>query len=126
MPKKSMKVDMEAGTCRIWNGEAFHGTTVCYAATPDDDTAFQCDYVFGILFESRPTEVRALREERRRAGKTVRKLPSDRLHNELMVAFGPDMSAKDAVTTLRRLAGVIQKTAYSSENERTKNTLLSG
>jgi hypothetical protein len=106
---KPKKVDMESGTSRIWNGDCFHGTTACYAATPDDHTAFQCDCEFETLFESKPREVRAFREERRRNGKSIRKLGASSLRSEHIVAFGPEMSALDAVNALRRLAKIIGK-----------------
>jgi hypothetical protein len=101
------KVD-EGATCRIWNGEFFHGTTVMYAAVGDDSFGMQCDYVLDTLADSRKEEVRAYRASLRLDGKQVRSLAEDRVQNELVVIFGPEMSTRSAVETLRALVKKIE------------------
>jgi len=106
---KILKVDMNAGSSRIWNGEFFGGTTVLYAAKGDHSFGMQCDYELSTLTDVNPDEVRAFRESRRRGGGKIRKLPSNRVRDELIVIFGPDMSAKSAVATLKHLVGKIER-----------------
>lgn len=69
----------------------------------------QCDYELATLMDMCPNEVRAVRESRRRSGAKVKMLPKDRIRDELVVIFGPDMSAKSAVRTLRHLVDKIEK-----------------
>lgn len=109
MKKRLVKKDIKEGSSRIWNGESFAGTTVLYAAKDDDSFGMQCDYELATLMDMNPDEVRAFRESRRRSGAKVKRLPNDRIRDELVVIFGPDMSAKSAVRTLRRLAEKIER-----------------
>jgi hypothetical protein len=90
--KKIVKVRFDEGT---------HGSGM--ANLGDDSFGMQSDYDLQTLFESDPQEVRAFRESRRRAAAKVRSLAEDKIHDELVVIFGPEMSAKDAVSTLRHL-----------------------
>ncbi|MCK1301959.1 hypothetical protein IVB33_11045 [Bradyrhizobium sp. 24] len=109
MKKRLVKVDLDEGSSRIWNGESFAGTTVLYGAKDDDAFGMQCDYELSTLTEVSPEEVRAFRESRRRGGGKVKKLPNNRIRDELVVIFGPDMSAKSAVTTLKHLVKKIEE-----------------
>jgi hypothetical protein len=109
MKKRVTKIDLNEGSSRIWNGEGFSGTAVLYAAKDDDAFGMQCDYELATLTELNPDEVRAARESRRRSGIKVKRLPSDRIRDELVVIFGPDMSAKSAVSTLRHLVERIER-----------------
>jgi hypothetical protein len=102
------RVDFDYGSSRIWNGDSFTGTTILYAAKDDDSFGMQCDYELETLIDLNPDEVRAFRESRRRADAKVRKLSDDRVRDELVVIFGPEMSAKRAVSTLRHLADKIE------------------
>jgi hypothetical protein len=107
--KGLVRVDLDEGSSRICNGESFAGTTILYAAKDDDSFGMQCDYELATLMELNPEEVRAFRERRRRAGVKVKRLPNDRIRDELVVIFGPDMSAKSAVATLKHLAKKIEQ-----------------
>ena len=91
MKRKLVRIDMDAGSSRIWNGESFAGTTILYAAKDDDSFGMQCDYELTTLMDLNPEEVRAFRESRRRTGGKVKRLPNDRIRDELVVIFGPDM-----------------------------------
>jgi hypothetical protein len=106
---KIVKVDMDEGSCRIWNGDSLAGTTVLYAAKGDESFGMQCDYNLQTLFETDPQEVRARRQSRRRTGGKVRPLAEDKIHDELVVIFGPEMSAKSALITLRHLIQKIEE-----------------
>ncbi|UPJ74100.1 hypothetical protein [Bradyrhizobium sp. 187] len=108
MKKRLVKVDLDEGSSRIWNGESFAGTTILYAAKDDGAFGMQCDYELSTLMDVNPDEVRAFRESRRRGGSKVKRLPNDRIRDELVVIFGPDMSAKSAVTTLKHLVNKIE------------------
>jgi hypothetical protein len=105
---KILKVDMNAGSCRIWNGDTFSGTTVVYAAKGNDSFAIQCDYELLTLMDYHKDEVRAVRENRRRAGAKLKPLPDNRIQDELVVIFGPEMSAQSAVKTLECLVKKIK------------------
>lgn len=109
MKKRLLKIDINGGSSRIWNGESFAGTTILYAAKDDDSFGMQCDYELATLMDMNPDEVRAFRESRRRSGAKVKRLANDRIRDELVVIFGPDMSAKSAVRTLRRLVEKIDR-----------------
>ena len=108
MKKRLVKVDLDEGSSRIWNGESFAGTTILYAAKDDGAFGMQCDYELSTLMDVNPDEVRAFRESRRRGGSKVKRLLNDRIRDELVVIFGPDMSAKSAVTTLKHLVKKIE------------------
>jgi hypothetical protein len=109
MKKRVVRIDINEGSSRIWNGESFVGTTILYAAKDDDSFGMQCDYELATLMDLNPDEVRAFRESRRRSGVKVKRLPNDRIRDELVVIFGPDMSAKSAVRTLMHLVEKIEK-----------------
>jgi hypothetical protein len=108
MKSRLVKEDVNEGSSRIWNGESFVGTAILYAAKDDDAFGMQCDYELSTLTDVHPDEVRAFRETRRRGGSKVKRLPNDRVRDELVVIFGPDMSAKSAATTLKHLAKKIE------------------
>jgi hypothetical protein len=109
MKNKIVKIDMDEGSTRIWNGDHFAGTTILYAAKGSDSFGMQCDYELATLMDVNADEVRAVRESRRRSGVKVKRLADDRICDELVAIFGPDMSAKSAVCTLKRLAAKIER-----------------
>ena len=108
MKKRLVTVDFDEGSSRISNGEWFAGTTIVYAAKGDHAFGMQCDYKLSTMTDTHPNEVRVVRESRRRGGGKVKRLPNDRIRDELIVIFGPDMSANSAVATLKHLAKKIQ------------------
>lgn len=85
-----------------WRDE-FSGTTMVYRMTPGEIDCSQCDYDVNMQCETRPKDVRAIREERRDKGLKPRRLRFEELQNELLVILGPEMSARDAVIELERL-----------------------
>jgi hypothetical protein len=118
------KVDLNHGASRIWNGETFGGTTILYAAKDDDSFALQCSYEVETLMERHPQEVRAFRESCRRAGSKAKKLPENRIRDELVVIFGPDMDAKHAVGTLRNLADKIEKSGLMTGRDEADDYII--
>ena len=109
MKNKSIEVDFDEGSStRIALGEWFAGTTVVYAAKGDDAFGMKCDYKLSTMTATHSNEVRLVRKSRRRNGGKVKRLPDDRIRDELVVIFGPDMSANSAVATLKHLAKKIQ------------------
>lgn len=97
------------GAHRIWEGKEFTGTTVLYAITEDLSMAFQCDFHIDAQNESYPNETRAYRENRRKRNIAPTKLGNDRLWHEAVVLLGPEMTPKNAVAALRRLADEIEQ-----------------
>lgn len=83
------KKDFESGTCRMWNGDTFTGTSIIYAVRDGDFMPVQCDYELHTLTESNPKEVRAYRQSLKRSGLKQPRLRADQLHEELVVIFGP-------------------------------------
>lgn len=94
---------------RIFEGDEFNGTYIVYGGTPNCVTPFACDVEIHSLEESKDQDLRAYRLRRRRQGKSVRPLRRDALHHELLVIFGPEMSPREAVETLRSLAVEIER-----------------
>ena len=82
----------------------FNGTTMVYRLSPGEDIdSSQCDYDVAMQCESRPKDVRAIREELRDKGQKRAKPRFTELHNELLITLGPGMSANDAVSEMERL-----------------------
>lgn len=106
--KKILAVDYDAGSSRLWNGEAFDGTTMIYGAKGDDSFPAQCDYEIALMIESRPQQVRAYRKSRVDKGRKPAKLGPNQLHDELFVVVGPEMTPSSAAETLERLAARIR------------------
>lgn len=106
---KVVRVDDREGACRIFNGDRFSGTAVVHGASPDDHTCFQCDFELDTLQETWPEQVRSRRLLLQKAGKPAPKIRPDQLAKEIVVIFGPEMSANDAVASLERLARQIRK-----------------
>jgi hypothetical protein len=88
---------------RIWSGSDFAGMAVGYGAYGHDVVPMQCNYELDSSFGGDPKEVRAYRKSRRRKGQKVKKLGKNKLRHELFVVFGPEMSAAEAVRTLKCL-----------------------
>jgi hypothetical protein len=107
---KQPKIDYRKHECRVFDRDEFKGTYIVYGGTPyNTEAVFACDIMVRPYDESDHKESRAYRLKRQRAGKSVAPLRKDTLHNELMVALGPEMSAKEAVQTLRLLAKKIEQ-----------------
>jgi hypothetical protein len=95
------------GAGRIDEVVEFGGTAVVYAATTDDHTCFQCDFELEPWLESHPEQTRARRIQAR--GRPSALIPANRLKHEIVVLLGPELSASDAVRTLKRLAKQIER-----------------
>lgn len=94
---------------RLWERNYLFGTSIVYAATTKEDASFLCDYYLPLLDETHLSECRARRKQRQRSEECVESLADERLSNELLVIFGPEMSAHDAVITLQRLLDRIRE-----------------
>jgi hypothetical protein len=53
-------------------------------------------------------ELRAYRQARRQSGKSVADLGEEKLADELLVVFGPEMSARNAIAALEKLVNEIK------------------
>jgi len=120
---KIVKVE-EGGSSRIWNGDVFHGTTVMYAAAGDDSFGMQCDYELDTLVDARKKEVRAYRTSLVRRGKKLDPLKDDQIQDELVVIFGPEMSARRAVETLTALAKKIEREGLLTGRDETDDYVI--
>ncbi len=94
---------------RIQDGEDFRGTYMVYGADPTGHVVFACDVEVKTMDESRYEELRAHRLRRLASGKKAKEIRDDQLSNELLVVFGPELSATAAVDTLLKLVKHIQK-----------------
>lgn len=81
----------------------WEGTAIIYAGSGEKTWGFSGDYDLTFQDESCPKELRFYREDRRRRGLKVKQLNESKLRNEILVVFGAEMSAKDAVRTLEAL-----------------------
>lgn len=81
----------------------WEGTAIIYAPSGSNTFGFSGDYDLSFQDESRPNELRGYREVRRRRGLKVNDLSDSKLRNEMLVVFGAEMSAKDALRTLEAL-----------------------
>jgi hypothetical protein len=97
------------GTSRIFDGRNFKGTAMIYAMTPNDQTILECDFFINSLSETWPNEMRSKREIRRATGQQVEALPKDSLHHEMLVIFGAEQSATDAIASLERLVAELKQ-----------------
>ena len=95
---------------RIFEGDDFNGTYVCYGATPCGCiTSFACDIDIQSLSETRVDELRAYRQMRQRRGRRLPSLRDKAFHEKIFVIFGPELSAKRAIAALEKLAENIKK-----------------
>lgn len=118
------KEDFESGTCRMWNGDIFAGTSIIYAVRDGDFMPVQCDYELHTLMESNPKEVRAYRQSLKRSGLKQPRLRADQLHEELVVIFGPEMSAKKALHTLEFLTRRIKAEGLLTGRDRSDDYVM--
>lgn len=86
--------------------ESLRGTGVAYIVTPDDFEEFQCDFELDAETESFPEQSRAYRKARKKA---LPKIEPHHLKDEIVMLFGPEVSANDAVAYLERMAKNIRK-----------------
>jgi hypothetical protein len=92
------------------------GTASMYAASPRAWKHYDGDYQIEIGSTSHPEDMRAYRKRARKNGKAC-VLREEALKDEAVVIFGPDVSAGDAISLLRRLASEIARRGlYTGEN----------
>jgi hypothetical protein len=83
--------------------DVFHGTTAIYVIEGDGYVDFFIgDYEVSALEETWKEQVRAERLWQEQAGTTPAKLPRDSLRDQVLVAFGPEVSAEQAVVALEK------------------------
>jgi hypothetical protein len=81
----------------------WEGTAIIYAASGKRTFGFSGDYDLSFRDETSPNELRNYREDRRGRGLRIKALTESKLRNEMLVVFGAEMSAADAVRTLEAL-----------------------
>jgi hypothetical protein len=90
---------------RIYEEEFFSGTAMSYAVTDDGFAYYPVDYELSSIEESYPEEMRAGLKGRTPVGRA----PVGKLQDELVILFGPSLSAKRAVELLGGLARKIER-----------------
>ena len=89
----------------------FQGTTAIYVVEPRDHVEiFLGDYDIEGMPETWPEEFRSYRQRRKRRGKAVPELPAASLDDRILIAFGPEVSARQAVASLERAIKSIKST----------------
>ncbi len=96
-------------TYRIHGGSRFCGTASLYAATANDHMWSISDYHLETMEETRLEETRAFRLAQKKEGRPVARLRKDQLAHELVILFGPEMTANEAVAALERVANDIRE-----------------
>lgn len=93
----------------VWNADVLSGTCVMYAGTEDDATPIICDVKLMTRQQSDLGQLRAsylleTKQEKRRRGRAA----FGPLGCDMATIFGAELSAKDAVASLRRIADLIE------------------
>ncbi|WP_166298193.1 hypothetical protein [Bradyrhizobium sp. 2S1] len=76
------------------------------------------------MLESKPQDVRAFRQDLRRKGIERRHLRDDERHSEMVVIFGPELSAKQAVEQLECLVARIKKHGLQTGKDSSEDYVL--
>jgi hypothetical protein len=88
---------------KVYEKEMVSETAMPYSITDDGYGFYPVDHEIESLSETHP-------EERRAGARAMGNRPSDhKLHAELMVLFGPELPAKQAIKLLRDLAGHLER-----------------
>ena len=83
--------------------DLFHGTTAIYSIARDGYTDFFIgDYEINATRETWREQVRAELLSQEQAGTPPAKLPRDSLRDQVLIAFGPQVSAQQAVVALEK------------------------
>ena len=100
------KLDEQHTPSTAWNGgfqDVFQGTTAIYVIEPRDHAdIFLGDYEIEAMPETWPEQLRGNRQRLKRKGRAVPDLPDASLADKVLIAFGPEVSARQAVAALRR------------------------
>jgi hypothetical protein len=84
------------------------GSYMAYGAVPNHVDPFPCE-VYVNTQDDDHKQLRAFRLKRLRSQKRLPRLRKNGLHHELLVIFGPQVSPRRAVSSLRNLARYIEK-----------------
>ena len=60
------------------------------------------DFEIDAMLESWPEQIRATRQSRKQEGIAVAKLPDHSLRDKVLIAFGPEVSAQQAIAALEQ------------------------
>ncbi len=89
----------------------FQGTTALYVVEPRDHVEiFLGDYDIEGMPETWPEQIRGNRQRLKRKGEAVPELPAASLDDRILIAFGPEVSARQAVASLERAIKSIKST----------------
>ncbi len=87
---------------REWQ-DIFQGTGAIYAVESDGHVdIIMGDYLFEAMPESWPEQFRAYRQQLLESGKRVPNLPEYSPRDKVLITFGPEVSADQAVAALER------------------------
>ena len=105
---------MKSTRLHRWIGgfqDVFQGTTAIYVIEPRDHAdIFLGDYEIEAMPETWPEQFRGYRQRLKRRGQAVPELPDASLNDKVLIAFGPEVSARQAVASLQRAIESIKGT----------------
>jgi hypothetical protein len=109
--RRTKMTKLDEGIDRISELDRFAGTYVIYGAAADTKPTYPyvCDVEIEMMIESNRKQLRSHRLRCKTSGEAPPRIHNDELRHELIVIFGPEMSPKNAATTLRHLARRIEK-----------------
>lgn len=100
---------LDATGNRIAVESFLEGTAVIYLAKGYESTCLQCDFELEPRINSRKSEVRAVRDGKRRRGEEPPPLPETRIRNQLAIICGPEISPAEVIQTLQALIEKIRR-----------------
>ena len=106
-------LDASGSGRRMLDESFFEGTAVVYVAKGYESISLQCDFELEARINSRKSEVRAVREGKRRRGEKPPLLPESRIRNQLVMICGPEMPPVEVIQTLQALIEKIKRQGLS-------------
>jgi hypothetical protein len=100
---------LDATEHRITVESFLEGTAVVYLAKGYESTCLQCDFELEPRINSRKSDVRAVREGKRRRGEKSPLLPETRIRNKLAIICGPEMPPAEVIQTFQALIEKIKR-----------------
>ena len=108
--QKSANTRTKGTPCGESLQDTYQGTAALYVIGPDGSVeSFIGDYVAEATRETRPSQIRATRQYRQRAGRAVSKLPRASLRDQVLITFEPLVAPEQAVTALEQAIASITK-----------------
>jgi hypothetical protein len=106
-------LDASGSGHRMLDESFFEGTAVVYVAKGYEATCLQRDFELEPRVNTRKSEVRAVREGKRKRGERPSLLPETRIRNQLAIICGPEMPPAEVIQTLQALIEKIKRHGLS-------------